>query len=82
MQEDDTVDAFVERTRVERGQLVGPRIFHPGTVLYGGAEAGLHQDIADMQEAHSALVRIKAEGGPFSHSYKNYQLPSRCVIFL
>ncbi|KAL1720584.1 hypothetical protein EV715DRAFT_271894 [Schizophyllum commune] len=73
----DTVDAFAERTRVERGQLVGPRIFHTGTVIYGGAEAGLHQDIADMQEAHSALVRIKAEGGPFSHSYKNYQLPSR-----
>ncbi|KAI5887269.1 uncharacterized protein SCHCODRAFT_02641146 [Schizophyllum commune H4-8] len=73
----DTVDAFAERTRVERGQLVGPRIFHTGTVIYGGAEAGLHQDIADTLEAHSALVRIKAEGGPFSHSYKNYQLPSR-----
>ncbi|KAL1742535.1 hypothetical protein HDZ31DRAFT_65886 [Schizophyllum fasciatum] len=73
----DTVDAFVERTRVERGLAVGPRIFHTGSVIYGGGEPGLHQDVADMDEARSALIRIKAEGGPFSHSYKNYQLPSR-----
>jgi len=40
-------------------------------------EVGLrnHQDIADMDEAYSALTRIKAEGGPASFSYKNYQLP-------
>ncbi|TRM63712.1 hypothetical protein BD626DRAFT_569086 [Schizophyllum amplum] len=73
----DTVDAFSERVRVERGQIVGPRIFHTGDVIYGAGEAGLHEDIANHQEAYSALIRIKAEGGPFSHSYKNYQLPSR-----
>lgn len=30
-----------------------------------------------MEEAYSALIRIKAEGGPASFSYKNYNLPSR-----
>lgn len=40
----------------------------------------LHQSIANMNEARSALVRIKAEGGPSSFSYKNYQLPSRFVL--
>lgn len=30
-----------------------------------------------MDEARSALIRIKAEGGPASFSYKNYNLPSR-----
>ena len=34
-----------------------------------------------MNEARSALVRIKAEGGPSSFSYKNYQLPSRFVLY-
>ncbi|KAF5386656.1 hypothetical protein D9615_001957 [Tricholomella constricta] len=73
----DTVTGFVERSRVESGQLIGPRIFTVGDIIYGAGEAGIHQDIVDQAEAHSALVRIKAEGGPASISYKNYNLPSR-----
>ena len=33
-----------------------------------------------MEEAYSALTRIKAEGGPGSFSYKNYNLPARSVF--
>ncbi|KAI0692203.1 hypothetical protein BC835DRAFT_1358056 [Cytidiella melzeri] len=73
----DTVRGFWERFRVERGQAVGPRIFQTGTIIYGAGGAGYHQDITTMEEAYSALVRIKAEGGPASFSYKNYNLPSR-----
>lgn len=73
----DNVDGFVERSRVESGQYIGPRIFTVGDVIYGGLAPSLHQDIADSAEAHSALVRIKAEGGRASTSYKNYNLPSR-----
>ncbi|KAH9935808.1 hypothetical protein B0H21DRAFT_780838 [Amylocystis lapponica] len=72
----DNVLAFAERFRVERGQLVGPRIFQTGNIIYG-AGGDVHQDIVDMDEARSALIRIKAEGGPASFSYKNYNLPSR-----
>lgn len=32
-----------------------------------------------MEDAFSALIRIKAEGGPSSWSYKNYNLPSRAM---
>ncbi|KAK0458565.1 uncharacterized protein EV420DRAFT_1629551 [Desarmillaria tabescens] len=71
------VDGFIERSRVERGHFVGPRIFQVGDVIYGAGDPGYHQDIADMDEAHSALIRIKAEGGPISTSYKNYNQPSR-----
>ncbi|KAI0956725.1 hypothetical protein AcW1_005336 [Taiwanofungus camphoratus] len=73
----DNVLGFAERFRLERGQLVGPRIFQVGGVIYGAATPSLHQDIVDMEEARSALIRIKAEGGPASFSYKNYNLPSR-----
>ncbi|OJT07280.1 hypothetical protein TRAPUB_1877 [Trametes pubescens] len=73
----DTVLAFSERFRAERGQLVGPRIFQTGTIIYGAGGAGYHQDIVDLDEAKSALLRIKVEGGPSSFSYKNYNLPSR-----
>uniref|UniRef100_A0A8H7Y2X4 Amidohydrolase-related domain-containing protein n=1 Tax=Psilocybe cubensis TaxID=181762 RepID=A0A8H7Y2X4_PSICU len=73
----DTVSAFSERSRVEAGKMVGPRIFTTGTIIYGAASPGIHQDIVDMAEASSALIRIKAEGGPASISYKNYNIPSR-----
>ncbi|CDO68900.1 hypothetical protein BN946_scf185000.g43 [Trametes cinnabarina] len=73
----DTVLAFSERFRLERGQLVGPRIFQTGTIIYGAGASSYHADIVDMEEAKSALIRIKVEGGPSSFSYKNYNLPSR-----
>ncbi|KAF4578451.1 hypothetical protein EYR36_000258 [Pleurotus pulmonarius] len=73
----DNVNGFVERSRVESGQLVGPRIFTVGTIIYGAGLVGYHQDVADTSEARSALLRLKAEGGPSSISYKNYNLPSR-----
>ncbi|TFY58581.1 hypothetical protein EVJ58_g6333 [Rhodofomes roseus] len=73
----DNVLGFAERFRLERGQMVGPRIFQVGGVIYGAAAEELHQEIVDMDEARSALIRIKAEGGPASFSYKNYNLPAR-----
>ena len=75
----DNVRGFWERFRLERGGMVGPRIFQVGDVIYGAAAPGIHQDVTTMAEARSALIRIKAEGGPSSYSYKNYNLPSRCV---
>ncbi|KAG8986858.1 hypothetical protein FRB94_011212 [Tulasnella sp. JGI-2019a] len=73
----DTVTTWTERARVESGNMIGPRIFHTGTIIYGGTDGEYHQDIVDMDEARSALVRLKVEGGPYSFSYKNYQLPAR-----
>ncbi|KAK0210254.1 hypothetical protein DFS33DRAFT_1378240 [Desarmillaria ectypa] len=73
----DTVTAFIERSRLESGQFIGPRILTTGSVLFGGGWVGLHEEIVNLNEAVSALTRIKAEAGPVSLSYKNYQLPSR-----
>lgn len=72
-----TVEGFDERSRIERGHLIGPRIFTVGEIIYGAGASGLHQDIVDQQEAYSALRRLKVEGGPASISYKNYNIPSR-----
>ncbi|KDQ18538.1 hypothetical protein BOTBODRAFT_52531 [Botryobasidium botryosum FD-172 SS1] len=74
----DNRDGYVERERIESGKMLGPRLYHTGTPIYG-AGAPFHQDIADEAEAHSALVRIKVEGGASSFSYKNYQLPTRAA---
>lgn len=72
-----TVDTHIERSRLESGQFVGPRIFTTGSVLFGGSWPGIHEEITDMPQAYAALRRIKAEAGHTSISYKNYQLPSR-----
>ena len=78
----DNVDSFVERSRIENGFMIGPRIFSVGGIIYGAAEDGLHQEIVNMDEAVSALTRIKVEGGPGAISYKNYNLPSRFVMII
>ena len=75
----DNVLGFVERARVENGMRVGPRIFHTGDVIYGAGWGSLHNDVADLRDARSALLRIKLEGGPASYSYKNYNQYSRLV---
>lgn len=76
----DNVLGFVERGRVENGGMVGPRIFHTGNVIYGAEAPKYHSDVADMDDALSALIRIKAEGGSASFSYKNYNQYSRHVV--
>lgn len=73
----ETVNTHVERSRLESGQFIGPRILTTGTVIFAGSWVGLHEEIVDDAQAYSALKRIKAEAGPVSLSYKNYQLPSR-----
>lgn len=70
---------YVERGRIESGLMAGPRLFHTGTIIYGASEYSFHQDIASMREAREALVRIKAEAGDASWSYKNYNLPTRAA---
>ena len=75
----DNVDSFSERSRIESGLMIGPRIFSVGSIIYGAAINELHQEIVNMDEAVSALKRIKVEGGPGSISYKNYNIPSRFV---
>ena len=59
--------------------MVGPRLFQTGTAVYGASEYHIHQDIANMHEAREALIRIKAEAGNASWSYKNYNLPTRAA---
>jgi hypothetical protein len=73
----DNVGGSVERGRVERGGTPGPRIFHTGGVVYGAAGDDVHAEAYDLNDARSILLRIKAEGGKASFSYKNYNQPSR-----
>lgn len=64
---------FAQAELVRSGQMIGPRIFSTGTVLYG-ADGDFKAVINDTNDARSALRRTKAFG---AFSVKSYNQPRR-----
>ncbi|MCW3113139.1 MAG: amidohydrolase [Segetibacter sp.] len=64
---------FAQSELVKTGEMVGPRVFSTGTILYG-AEGDFKAVIENIDDARSALRRSKAYG---SFSVKSYNQPRR-----
>jgi Tol biopolymer transport system component/imidazolonepropionase-like amidohydrolase len=64
---------FAQSELVKTGEMVGPRVFSTGTILYG-AEGDFKAVIDNIDDARSALRRSKAYG---SFSVKSYNQPRR-----
>jgi imidazolonepropionase-like amidohydrolase/Tol biopolymer transport system component len=64
---------FGQSELVKAGQMVGPRVFSTGTVLYG-ADGDFKAVINSLDDARSALRRTKAFG---AWSVKSYNQPRR-----
>jgi len=64
---------FAQSEMVKGGQMVGPRIFSTGTILYG-ADGDFKAVINNLEDAKSALRRTKAYG---AFSVKSYNQPRR-----
>jgi imidazolonepropionase-like amidohydrolase len=64
---------FAQSEMVKAGEMVGPRIFSTGTVLYG-ADGDFKAVINSIDDARSALRRTKAYG---AFSVKSYNQPRR-----
>jgi len=64
---------FAQSELVRTGQMVGPRVFSTGTILYG-ADGDFKAVINDTNDARSALRRTKAFG---AFSVKSYNQPRR-----
>lgn len=58
---------------IKSGQMVGPRLFSTGTILYG-ADGDFKATINSLEDARSALRRTKAFG---AFSVKSYNQPRR-----
>jgi imidazolonepropionase-like amidohydrolase len=69
----DTKMVFSASELVNTGQLLGPRMFSTGTILYG-AEANFKAVINSIDDARSHLRRLKAFG---AFSVKSYNQPRR-----
>lgn len=64
---------FAQSELVKAGQMVGPRVFSTGTILYG-ADGDFKAPVNSIDDARSALRRSKAYG---AFSVKSYNQPRR-----
>lgn len=64
---------FAQSELVKAGEMVGPRVFSTGTILYG-ADGDIKAVINSIDDARSALRRTKAYG---AFSVKSYNQPRR-----
>lgn len=64
---------FSQSEMVKAGNMVGPRVFSTGTILYG-AEGDFKAVINSLDDARSAIRRTKAYG---AFSVKSYNQPRR-----
>jgi len=69
----NTEMVFSQSEMVKAGHLVGPRIYSTGTILYG-ADGDFKQVVNSLDDANSAMRRMKAFG---AFSVKSYNQPRR-----
>jgi imidazolonepropionase-like amidohydrolase/Tol biopolymer transport system component len=70
----DTATVFTARELQRVGQLIAPRIFSTGTILYGAKAPGYFAPVDSAEDALGHLRRLKAWG---AHSVKSYNQPRR-----
>jgi len=69
-----SLDVFAEAEMVEVGEMIGPRIYSSGDVLYGGTQASQYAKADSKEDVIQAVKRMKAYG---AHWLKVYQQPRR-----
>ncbi|MGB0134930.1 amidohydrolase family protein [Dokdonella sp.] len=68
-----TETVFSQAELVKAGEMVGPRIYSTGTILYG-ADGDFKAEVNSLDDARSHLRRMKANG---AFSVKSYNQPRR-----
>ncbi len=69
----NTEMVFAQSEMIRAGEMVGPRLFSTGTILYG-ADGDFKAVVNSLEDAKSALRRTKAYG---AFSVKSYNQPRR-----
>jgi len=69
-----SLDVFAQAEMIEANQMLGPRVFSSGDVLYGGQQADYFAEVNDQDDARRQVRRMKAYG---ARMIKVYQQPRR-----
>jgi imidazolonepropionase-like amidohydrolase/Tol biopolymer transport system component len=75
----DTETVFTMSEMVRTGQLLGPRLFSTGTILYG-AETPFKSVVSSIDDARSHIRRMKAAGAFSVKSYNQQRRDARQMI--
>lgn len=70
----DTTEIFAASEQQKAGNIVGPRIFSTGTILYGANLPGYTSHVDSLDDAKFHLERLKKVG---AFSVKSYNQPRR-----
>ena len=70
----DTTEVFTASEMQKAGEVVGPRIFSTGTIIYGAKGPGYTSHIDSLDDARFHLQRLKKVG---AFSVKSYNQPRR-----
>jgi len=70
----DTTEIFAASEQQKAGNIVGPRIFSTGTILYGANLPGYTSHVDSLDDAKFHLARLKKVG---AFSVKSYNQPRR-----
>jgi Tol biopolymer transport system component/imidazolonepropionase-like amidohydrolase len=70
----DTTEIFAASEQQKTGNIVGPRIFSTGTILYGANLPGYTSHVDSLDDAKFHLERLKKVG---AFSVKSYNQPRR-----
>ncbi len=70
----DTQEVFSASELQKTGQIVGPRIFSTGTILYGAYGAGYTSHVDNVEDAKFHLERLQKVG---AFTVKSYNQPRR-----
>ncbi len=70
----DTTEIFAASEQQKAGNIVGPRIFSTGTILYGANGPGYTSHVDSLDDAKFHLERLKKVG---AFSVKSYNQPRR-----
>ncbi|MCI0411358.1 amidohydrolase family protein [bacterium] len=72
-----SLDVFAQAEMVEGGQMIGPRSFSSGDVLYGGQNTDIFAEVNSLEDARNQVKRMKAYGARMIKVYQQARRDQR-----
>ena len=69
-----SLDVFSQAEAVAAGQMIGPRVYSSGMILYGGQQEDSYAEVNSLEDARHQVRRMQAYG---ARMIKVYQQPKR-----
>jgi Tol biopolymer transport system component/imidazolonepropionase-like amidohydrolase len=72
-----SLDVFAQAEMIEAGEMIGPRSFSSGDVLYGGQNTDIFAEVTSLDDARNQVKRMKAYGARMIKVYQQARRDQR-----